>query len=188
MAKKENGEQVKPELSMTELIKRTNKENPKPADLKLLRQRLDDDGDLVKVNEVGERAIASVIDSYTNSALVRELQTRQVKDKRRELGYENASVMERMLINQVILCHLRMTTLEGIHAAKFQERHSTESGLYWDRLLTTYQRRFHKACESLAKVRKLLAEASAHEERARNARSAAAKRSVDIYKSMTADS
>jgi hypothetical protein len=182
MAKKT---EAREEPTLSQLISRTNKENPKPEDLALIRRKLDEDDALVKANEFGERAITVVMGTYTASALTRELYTRQVEDKRKELGYASASVMERMLINQVILCHLRMTTMEGFHAEKVRQTHSTETGYYWDRMLTTYQRRFQKACESLAKVRKLLAEANLHDQRARAARTSATKKSIDILKTMT---
>jgi len=172
---------------MSQLVARTNKENPRPEDLALLRRRLDENDELVKINEVGERAIIAIMETFTKSALMRELYARQVEEKRRELGYAASGVMEQMLINQVILCHLRMTTIERFHADKVRESHSTETGLYWDRMLTNYQRRFQRACESLARVRKLLAEANCYEQRANAARKSATKSSLDILKSMTGE-
>jgi len=176
---------VKREPSISDLIKLTDKSDPKPEHLALIRKRLDDDSALVELNEVGQRAIARVIDTYTDSRLLRELYTRQIDAKREELGYGSAGVIERMLIDQLVLCHLRLNMIEMYHAEKVKQSHSLETGMYRDKMLTSYQRRFERACLSLAKVRKLLAEANLHEARARNARSSATKNSVSIMKMMS---
>jgi hypothetical protein len=173
------------QTSVTELIKLTDKANPKPEHLEMIRKHLDDNAALVKLNEVGQRAIVRVIETYSDSALMRELYQRQIEQKRVELGYDSGCVIERMLINQLALCHLRLSLIEMYHAEKVKQSHSTEVGMYWDRLLTTYQRRFERACLSLAKVKKLLAEANSHDERARRARTASTKNSVSILKMMS---
>jgi hypothetical protein len=77
-------------------------------------------------------------------------------DKLKEdLGYADALPLEKLLITQAALCWLRLNLLERTHWVKTYENHSTETGLYWDRRLLTAQRRFTRACESLARVRKL---------------------------------
>lgn len=176
----------KPE-TISDLIKLTDKENPRPEDLKRIREQLDDNAHLVEINEVSERAFNTVIKSYSSSALVKELYERQIKTKRDALGYESENVMVQMLINQMILCHMRLNTFETFHAEKTRENLSIASGLYWDRLLSCYQRRFQKACESLAKVKKLLSEAEHCEQRARAKRGQATLNSLRIVKNATSD-
>lgn len=156
--------------SISALIDRTDKENPKPEDLEKLRAILDKDDTLVRLNESSEVAFTRVVGTYTTSKLVKELFQRQIAEKRSSLGYESENVMVQMLINQVILCHIRLTTFETFHAEKTKENSSIAAGLYWDKLLSSYQRRFQNACESLGKVKKLLSEANFRDEQAKTKR------------------
>lgn len=174
----------KPE-TINDLIKLTDKENPKPEDLKRLRDRLDDNGYLVEINEASERAFDAVINSYTTSALMKEIYKRQIKAKRKALDYESENVMVQMLINQVILCHIRLSAYEMFHTEKVRESLSIASGLYWDRLLSSYQKRHLKACETLAKVKKLLSEAELRDQQAKNKKSQSTLNSQRLYKMLS---
>ena len=171
--------------SITDLIRRTDAENPKPEDLKRLRAILDEDDTLVRLNETGQYAFNRVIGSYTKSALSLELFERQIDAKRKAFEYESESVMVQMLINQVILCYIRLSMFETWHAEKVKENCSIAQGLYFDKLLSGYQKRFQKACESLAKVKKLLSEAEWRDQQARNRRSQSTLASVNLYKKLS---
>lgn len=153
------------------LVKKTDKENPKPEDLTKMKRFLDKDSRLVELNDFSERAFSRTIELITTSALLKEIYRRQIEEKRESLGYQAASPIERILIDQVVICWFRLTNLEMTHAAKTYENHRSETGLYWDKRLNSAQRRFTRACESLAKVNKLLAEAELKEQQARNKRS-----------------
>lgn len=173
--------------SVSELVERTDKENPKSEDLRKIRELLDKDDTLVRLNESSEQAFNRVINSYTTSALVKELFHRQIAEKRNAFDYESENVMVQMLINQVILCHIRLTTFDQFHAERTKESSSIASGLYWDRLLSSYQRRFQKGCESLAKVKRLLSEADYREQQARHKRGQSTLTSQRTLKNLTSD-
>ena len=174
----------KPE-TIKDLIALTDKENPKREDLDRMRKILDEDSSLVRVNETSRRALDAVIESHTTSALMKELYQRQIKEKRESFNYESENVMVQMLINQVILCNIRLNVYEMFHAKKLGENNSIASGLYWDRLLSTYQRRFQRACESLAKVKKLLSEADLRHEQAKTKKSQSTLNSQKLYKMLS---
>lgn len=78
---------------------------------------------------------------------------RRVKEMREQLGYKESSPLE--LIEQILVCWVNLYVLEINSATKLCESHSTEAGLYWDRRLTGAQRRFRRASETLARIRKL---------------------------------
>jgi hypothetical protein len=164
MQRKQKTEQAE---TINDLVKLTDKENPKPAHLQRIREKLDEDSTLVRINESGQRAFDAVIRSYTKSALAKELFYRQIKEKRKEMDYDSANVMVRMLIDQVIITKLRLDSYEVFHAAKFQESISFAAGVYWDRLLSNYQRRFQQACRLLALVRKAVSESELNDQQAR---------------------
>lgn len=167
------------------LIKATDKENPKPEDLKAMRKHLNENSMLVRLNDFSELAFKRVIENSTKSALMKELLERQIEEKRESFGYQTATIFERMLIDQVILCHLRLSNLEMIHTSKLNENHSTETGLYWDKRLNSAQRRFTKACETLAKVQKHLSEAKLREQQAQNNRGKGAVLANRLLKELT---
>jgi hypothetical protein len=171
--------------SVVALIRRTDTEKPNPEDLKRLRDILDENDALVRINETSEMAFTRVIGSYTKSELSKELFKRQIEAKRKSLNYESENVIVQMLINQVILCHIRLNTFEAFHAEKVKESLSIASGLYWDKLLLNYQKRFQKACEILAKVKKVLSEAELRDEQAQNKRSQSTLASQKLYKMLS---
>ena len=75
---------------------------------------------------------------------------------RRELGYEQSSPVERLLIEQVALCYLRMYHAEGVYTHVLQNRPTPEEVGYWDKRLSAVQRRYLRAVETLTRVRRLL--------------------------------
>ena len=93
--------------------------------------------------------------------------------------------MVRMMIDHVILCHIRLTTFEGLHARTTKGSFSLAVGKYWDKLLSSYQKRFHRACESWAKVKKLLCEAELRSQQAKNKKSASTLNSQKLYKMLS---
>jgi len=171
----------------TALIERTDKEKPKPEDMTKMRKYLNQGSSLVKMNECSEIALKKMILAFSNSALMRELLERQVKEKREAFGYETASIIERMLIDQVILCWHRLNHIEATHSAKLElsGSHSHASGLYWDKRLSSAQRRLLKAGETLTKVQKHLAEANLRELQAQNKRAQSAVLAKNLLKDLT---
>jgi hypothetical protein len=142
---------------LKELIKRTSKENPKPEDLAALRNLLDECPELWRAaGSMAERVLYRITQTYFQlSAYGQEITLRRNEELREQLGYADASPLERLLIEQVLICHLNVCVLELNTAGKLCESHTTEAGLYWDRRLTGAHRRLMRALETLAKVRKL---------------------------------
>lgn len=153
--------------NVLDLIKQTDKENPKPEDLTALQKFLDKDSLLVELNSVSKMAFQKAIEIYSTSALLREVHKRDIEQKQKDLGYEYASPIEKILIDQVVLCWFRLNHIEIIHARQQAESHTFTSGVYWDKKLSSAQRRLLKAMETLAKVQKHLAEANLREHQAK---------------------
>lgn len=143
---------------LRELVKKTHKENPKPEDVEALRRLFNEDPELWQAaGNMAKRTLDHLCRTYyQQSAYVQECVQRRVEKMREEFGYGQASPLERLLIEQVLVCYVNLYVLEINSAGKLCESHSRETGLYWDRRLTGAQRRFRRACESLARIRKLL--------------------------------
>jgi hypothetical protein len=138
------------------IIDKTNKENPKPEDVARLKKMLQESPGLWRVaGDFSEHALWKITEDIDGTPFIIESARAGVEKLKEDLGYAGAPPLEKMLINQVALCWLRLNMLERTHWIKTYENHSTETGLYWDRRLLTAQRRFTRACESLARIRKL---------------------------------
>lgn len=77
------------------------------------------------------------------------------------LGYQKANPLEQILIQEIVICWLRVNHLSENQKLKLNQSHSIESGLYWTKQVEIAQKQFTRACESLAKVKKLLRVADA---------------------------
>lgn len=138
------------------IVAKTNKERPKSEDVSELRRMLQEDPKLWKVaGDFSAHALHIITSDIEATPFVVESVRAGIDKLKEDLGYELSPPLEKMLITQVTLCWLRLNMLEQTHWIKTWESHSTETGLYWDRRLITAQRRFTRACETLARVRKL---------------------------------
>lgn len=142
---------------LSELVKNTHKDKPKPDDLAELRRFFDEDPELWRTTgNMTRRTLDHLLHTYySQSAYLRECVSRRLREMREQLGYEESPPLERILIEQILVCWVNLHVLEINSATKLCESHSTETGLYWDRRLTGAQRRFRRASESLARIRKL---------------------------------
>ncbi len=141
---------------LSELVKNTHKDKPKPDDLAELRRFFDEDPELAHNRQHGEAYFGHLLHTYySQSAYLRECVSRRLREMREQLGYEESPPLERIRIEQILVCWVNLYVLEINSATKLCESHSTETGLYWDRRLTGAQRRFRRASESLARIRKL---------------------------------
>lgn len=138
------------------LMRAVDKKKPAQADVDKLRQYLGKNPDhneaLGNLARVIENAIVtSRFSSRTLAVGIEEY----CEHQRSELGYyDQASRIERMLIDNLIVCWLRLYDAE----LRFESKASLSlaEGLYWERKLSSCQKRYLRAIETLAKVRRLL--------------------------------
>lgn len=138
-------------------LKRVDSEKPSKKDLDRLERHLADipdlwrvAGDLTKLNQ------NTLIDQAGgHSKLVRASLEKGCEVQRAELGYEQAPALEKLLIEHVVLCWLRWTLVENHYTGALQGSTSINEADYWERKLSASQRRYLRAAETLARVRKL---------------------------------
>lgn len=142
-----------------QLASRTDKQKPKAEDVRALRVFLRENrglwtiaGDLVY--QTGLQCIRSM----RASVLMRESLERGWDEVKDELGYQDAPPLERLLIEQVILCWLRHNMLEMKYTTAYTESSTMPvwEGDLLNKRLSASQRRFLRACETLARVRKII--------------------------------
>ena len=74
---------------------------------------------------------------------------------KKDIGYDNAPMLEQLLIQQAALCWLKLNLVELSYSGMMKQSHTLTLGMYWEKRLSAAQKRFTRACETLARVRKL---------------------------------
>lgn len=74
---------------------------------------------------------------------------------KKDLGYADAPMLERLLIDSIILAWVRWGYVECVYTSKTKVSHTPADGDYWERKLNAAQVRFLRALAALAKIRKL---------------------------------
>jgi hypothetical protein len=139
------------------LYRATNKAKPKPEDVKAMRDYLakypkqaEAIGDLAV--QVEHRMLET---AFSNNKAGEIATDEYMYNMRKGLGYETASPVERTLIQHVVLCWFRLYLTENRYESRMQESLSLAQGLYWEKKLSANQRRYLRAIETLARVRKM---------------------------------
>jgi hypothetical protein len=110
-----------------------------------------EDGDLMNnalKGAVGEAAYSGYF--YQESL------KRGVEEMRAELGYEGSTLPERLLIEQVLLCWVRLGVLERSQTRAMKGSQPYAWMNYLETATTLAQRRYTNAIQSLARVRRLM--------------------------------
>lgn len=158
--KKEKAEKLK---DIHALIKATNKENPKPEQLEALRNELDEKPELARIiGNINHQVFNGILEQATkNSALIKECSERYIKEMKSELGYHSSTFVEQMLIDEIIMRWLRLQVMESDHKNTTYKSHSLTQGMYVDKRLHLAQKRYLRSIETLAKVRRMIAQTQA---------------------------
>lgn len=141
-----------------DLISKTNKEHPRPADVKALSNLLNDNKSLELWRSVASTGYMAELTVLENAAAVpglKECWKQRLQSLKSELGYDDAPVLEQLLIQHAALCWLKLNLLEMNYSSVMKQSITLTLGMYWEKRLTAAQKRFARACETLARVRKL---------------------------------
>ncbi len=185
---KTTDEAVQIHKQFAELLRKTNKEHPRSADVQALSKLLDEHRGLElwrRVGGIAQVAEAAALKNAPVTDAMRELWAKRMEALRAEHGYAEASTMERLLIHQVVLCWLRLNLTEMSYSSVMSQSITLTLGVYWEKRLTAAQKRYTRAVETLARVRKLTRATQLQEARLQAARGANTERSVKLVKALT---
>jgi hypothetical protein len=144
------------------LIDRVNMVNPSIEDRQALQRFLRDNPDVVRRFHGGVEGVIryAALSSLVQNVAFEELILHGARKLRKELGIQTATPIERVLIENVVTAwvvlqatEVRCATCETGKPAPMPQ------ALYWDRKRTAAHKRFNKAMETLARVRRLQAPA-----------------------------
>ena len=132
-----------------------DKENPDPAHIQAMRDMLCDHHDLWRTcGDLAQLAAATLtkrLEAFPHIAESLKCGWRAMKE---ELGYSMAPPLEKLLIEQVVLCSMH-NYLVAAEYNLVMTRSIPESSIdHWERRLSSAQRRYLGAIESLARIRK----------------------------------
>lgn len=140
------------------LLDKTNKENPRPHDIKALSDLLVGKKSLELwrgVASAGYLAELRVIENARATAAVKECWKHRLQMLKKELGSDGAPLLEQLLIQQAALCWLKLNLVELGYSNTMKQSITLTLGVYWEKRLTAAQQRFTRACETLTRVRRL---------------------------------
>jgi hypothetical protein len=141
-----------------DLLSKTNKERPSAEHVKAFSDLLYGNKSLELWRDVasaGQLAELTVIESANVVPALKESWKHRLQALKKDLGNEGAPVLEQLLIQQAALCWLKLNLVELSYANVMKQSITLTLGIYWEKRLTAAQRRFNRACETLARVRKL---------------------------------
>ena len=145
-----------------ELLKTIDKNDPTPTDLQALRDMLRAYPDLWRVaGDLAQAAARNVVAKLGAHPLIAESLKCAWTAMQDELGYRDAPLLERLVIEQVALSWLHLYIIELEYTNVMGEPIPLASADHWERRLSAAQRRHLAACESLARLRKLATVGSA---------------------------
>jgi len=141
---------------LVDLVTRCYQENPDKKDLRELRRWLDDKPGLYKiVFDFNDVIRGKILDNVVTQRPARMAIDKNVEDLKQGMLYDQSPVIEKLLIDQVINAWLRLQWAEFFYTQNTEGRHSMSEGEYWGKVLNSAQRRYLRAVETLARVRKI---------------------------------
>jgi len=142
---------------LRDLINATDRENPRQEDVAALRALLNERTELWCVaGDMARSAAMHLMDEGVKATpLVKESLKAAWATLLKDLGYQDAPLLEKLLVEQVVLCYLRLFLVEYNYTSATSAAGSYEKLDYWERRLSAAQRRFLRAASALAQIRKM---------------------------------
>lgn len=147
---------VIPRRRLEELYANTSKENPKSEDVIAFREALEKMPELVELTgNLANRCQQAILDSVKMLPSARLIYEAGVNNLRKSLGYDSAPDLEKLLIEQVVLCHLRLYVWEYLYHTIAGQSLDQDQLQKWEGLVSMAQRRYFRAIETLHRTRRL---------------------------------
>lgn len=142
---------------LRKVMDRTNKADPKPADVAALRAALDAYPGLWRLaGDAAAGALGAVVKMGSgDNVLLRESLRRRVAMVADELRRPEDGPLEKLLIEQVAVTWLNYHVMQRSLAEKTSQRHALEIAAHYERRTTQAQGRHLRAVLALARVRRL---------------------------------
>lgn len=143
--------------STRDMLQRLETKHPKPEDVQALRELFEASPDMWRmVGDMTHHALSAIVEHAAGgNTFIKESLLEGYRAICRDLGRAEASALERLLIEQVALCWMRHNDLERRYTSVTQAGQTINQADYWERRLAASQRRYLRACETLARVQRM---------------------------------
>jgi hypothetical protein len=138
------------------IMRTINKENPSDDDKKELRAILQGDPTLArKIKSMSDANASTLLNMVKIPYDVRRMLEAEALDIKRQMEFDGAPMLEQLLIESLVLCWLRLQLYENVNCQMVEPGYTFQARTFWERRLTSAHSRFLRACEALARVRRL---------------------------------
>jgi hypothetical protein len=142
-----------------DLLEKTNRTEPRPADVDALRALLRENEEARLWERVaGCMRIAQnhLLEHTPLSLGIVECWRPRLVELYTQLAGESPSKVEELLAQHTVLCWLRLACVEASYTNITSQSITLTLAAHWERRLTLAQRRFTRACETLERVRMMM--------------------------------
>jgi hypothetical protein len=140
---------------LEKMIEVMGKKKPTAEDLKAMKQAFDAIPDLWRTVSLASNAASTAIEQTNTTPDARVAMKANYEGQKRALGYAQATPLEQGLIEHAALCWMRLQSVEQGYSGNLAQGCTLALADYWERRLSAAQRRYLRACETLARVRRL---------------------------------
>lgn len=139
-----------------EYIKEIDAADPDSEKIRIFKESLNEIPDIWRlIGDLSSKTANKMIDDLDGSRSFKLSLGQGLKNLYKDLGFKEATSLEKILIEQVALSWLRLVIVEYRYTVITSTSTSQERLNYWERRLNASQRRFFRACETLARIRKM---------------------------------
>jgi hypothetical protein len=102
------------------------------------------------------RIIKDYLEDSGHDMTFRTLLSESIKNIKTELNYATSTIIEKMVIDSIAVSWVQLHHMEAIFTKSLYNKQSFDQKeeKFWDQLLTSAQKRYHRAIDSLVKLRK----------------------------------
>src|SRR5215467_687279 len=136
------------------LVLKTNLENPDRRDVESLRKLLRNNPQLWKqVGDPARRALSVLLQNSPLSIAAKESSKVAIPDLLGQFNYDQSPPLEKLLIDQIVIRWLHLAIVDYEFSLEAHRGKPPDQHMAWQKRLSSTQRRFIQACESLIRVR-----------------------------------
>lgn len=141
------------------LMQQVNREKPDPKGIARLRELLASDPAAWEIygnlNTLARNLALQAV-PLAKAQTLADISVAEGEQRiRHGLGFDGAPMLERLLIEQIVTCWVRVSVAELLYSHINNGSQTLAKASYWDKHLEGAQRRYLRAIEALARVRRL---------------------------------
>lgn len=139
------------------LVAQVDKKKPAAADVRALRAFFDEHPGIWRITgDLAEQANLNMIETMQAPKSMKASLMVGLNEMAAELTQPGDGALEKLIIGQIVGCWLRLSFVEYTYGVLTTGGNQTmPQGAYWERRTSAAQRRYLRAIESLARVRRL---------------------------------